>query len=197
MNRALAIVISPLALAAPCAAQPWWWPPTDGLEVAPECPAPSTAVQLTVSGQWPDNCIPNMGQAVRTGNTIDVNVWRDPPPGFCLTVIRPWSMTVDAGLLPAGEYTVYSTYYLNGNPSTTRELMGTFEVDPACGGVPCYANCDSSTTPPILNVQDFGCFLTRYAAGDPYANCDGSTTEPVLNVQDFGCFLTQYAAGCP
>ncbi|MEX2219080.1 MAG: hypothetical protein WD749_10015 [Phycisphaerales bacterium] len=61
----------------------------------------------------------------------------------------------------------------------------------------CYANCDGSTTAPVLNVQDFGCFLTRYAAGEAYANCDQSTQPPVLNVQDFGCFLTQYAAGCP
>jgi hypothetical protein len=63
--------------------------------------------------------------------------------------------------------------------------------------VSCYANCDGSTTLPILNVQDFTCFLQRYAAGDTYANCDQSTTAPVLNVQDFTCFLQQYAAGCP
>jgi hypothetical protein len=29
----------------------------------------------------------------------------------------------------------------------------------------CYANCDNSTTAPILNANDFVCFLTRYAAG--------------------------------
>ncbi len=62
---------------------------------------------------------------------------------------------------------------------------------------PCYANCDASTTAPVLNVLDFACFLNRYAAGDPYANCDGSTTTPVLNVLDFACFLNRYAAGCP
>jgi hypothetical protein len=61
----------------------------------------------------------------------------------------------------------------------------------------CYANCDASTVAPILNVQDFGCFLTRFSSGDSYANCDGSTTPPVLNVQDFGCFLTRFSAGCP
>ncbi|MEX2219510.1 MAG: COX15/CtaA family protein [Phycisphaerales bacterium] len=60
----------------------------------------------------------------------------------------------------------------------------------------CYPNCDGSTQAPVLNVADFGCFLTRYAAGDAYANCDGSTQAPVLNVADFGCFLTRYAAGC-
>ncbi len=61
----------------------------------------------------------------------------------------------------------------------------------------CYANCDGSTTPPVLNVTDFACFLNRYAAGHPYANCDGSTTPPVLNVLDFACFLNRFAAGCP
>jgi outer membrane protein assembly factor BamB len=67
----------------------------------------------------------------------------------------------------------------------------------ALGAPPCYANCDQSTTAPVLNVLDFSCFLNRFAAGDPYANCDGSTTTPVLNVLDFSCFLNRFAAGCP
>jgi hypothetical protein len=73
------------------------------------------------------------------------------------------------------------------------ELNGTAIAEPP----PCYANCDGSTTAPVLNVGDFTCFLQKYAAGDPYANCDGSTVPPVLNVGDFTCFLQQYAAGCP
>jgi hypothetical protein len=64
-------------------------------------------------------------------------------------------------------------------------------------GAICYANCDGSTAQPILNVNDFICFQTKYAAADPGANCDGSTTEPILNVNDFICFQTQFAAGCP
>jgi hypothetical protein len=64
------------------------------------------------------------------------------------------------------------------------------------GPAPCYPNCDASTTPPILNVADFSCFLNSFAAGQSYANCDGSTTPPVLNVADFSCFLNAFAAGC-
>ncbi|MFN0131948.1 MAG: hypothetical protein ACKVW3_05385 [Phycisphaerales bacterium] len=64
-------------------------------------------------------------------------------------------------------------------------------------GVPCYANCDASSVPPVLNVVDFICFQTRFAAQDPYANCDASTTPPVLNVADFVCFLNSFAGGCP
>jgi hypothetical protein len=61
---------------------------------------------------------------------------------------------------------------------------------------PCYANCDASTTPPVLNVQDFTCFLNQFAAGSAYANCDASTTPPVLNISDYSCFLNRFAAGC-
>jgi len=61
---------------------------------------------------------------------------------------------------------------------------------------PCYANCDGSTVAPILNVSDFVCFQTKFAAGDSYANCDGSTVPPVLNVSDFICFQSRFAAGC-
>jgi hypothetical protein len=61
----------------------------------------------------------------------------------------------------------------------------------------CYANCDGSTTAPALNINDFLCFQTRFAAGDSYANCDGSTTAPVLNVNDFLCFQASFATGCP
>jgi probable HAF family extracellular repeat protein len=61
----------------------------------------------------------------------------------------------------------------------------------------CAANCDASTAAPVLNVNDFVCFLGRFAAGDPYANCDNSTTPPLLNVNDFTCFVNHYAAGCP
>jgi len=61
---------------------------------------------------------------------------------------------------------------------------------------PCYANCDGSSIAPILNVSDFICFQTKYAAGDSYANCDNSTVPPILNVSDFICFQSKYAAGC-
>jgi len=64
------------------------------------------------------------------------------------------------------------------------------------GCTPCYPNCDASTIPPVLNVQDFGCFIARFASGQGYANCDRSTVPPVLNVQDFICFLARFAAGC-
>ena len=61
----------------------------------------------------------------------------------------------------------------------------------------CYANCDCSVAAPLLNINDFVCYLNRFATGDPYANCDASTAPPTLNVADFICFMNAYAAGCP
>ncbi len=68
-------------------------------------------------------------------------------------------------------------------------------------GLPqCPANCDGSRNAslcPTLSVNDFLCFLDRFAAGDQRANCDASTLAPTLNVLDFICFLNAFASGCP
>jgi hypothetical protein len=100
--------------------------------------------------------------------------------------------TAGAQAIAVSSYTSTTNWGGGGNGGAIVAEF-TFTAGPA----PCYANCDTSTSPPILNVQDFTCFLQRYAAGESYANCDNSTTEPTLNVQDFTCFLQQYAAGCP
>jgi hypothetical protein len=85
-------------------------------------------------------------------------------------------------------------------------LAGGFWAGAVGGATPCYANCDQSTAVPVLNVDDFTCFINQYALAQSlppaqqvahYANCDGSTAAPVLNVDDFTCFINRYAAGCP
>jgi probable HAF family extracellular repeat protein len=72
--------------------------------------------------------------------------------------------------------------------------------------LPCTANCDNSTSSPILNIDDFTCFINQFAAAAAlphaqqlthYANCDGSTTAPALNIDDFTCFINRFAQGCP
>jgi hypothetical protein len=57
----------------------------------------------------------------------------------------------------------------------------------------CYGNCDASTVTPVLNVDDFVCFLSRFAAADPWADC---THDQALNVDDLVCFQSSFAAGC-
>jgi probable HAF family extracellular repeat protein len=120
---------------------------------------------------------PQLAWIFRDGVMEDLNIVAQPPAG--------WTLTAAMSINQAGDIAGWGSF--NG-ASRAFLLRAT--------GAGCYANCDGSTTAPILNVADFTCFLTKFAAGDPYANCDGSTTEPILNVADFTCFLTKFAAGC-
>ncbi len=87
-----------------------------------------------------------------------------------------------------------------GQPDAGQMSGGTLFVTggfwPLPESVSCYANCDGSSLAPILNINDFQCFMNLYAAQDPRANCDNSSSPPVLNVNDFQCFLNTYAVGC-
>ncbi|MFN0133345.1 MAG: GC-type dockerin domain-anchored protein [Phycisphaerales bacterium] len=111
-----------------------------------------------------------------------------------------WSSIDGGGTTTAGTGGPYTVVGTIGQPDAGRGTgaafvcVGGFWAVAAGGG--CYANCDGSTATPVLNVNDFTCFLNKFAAGDASANCDGSTTTPVLNVNDFTCFLNAFAAGC-
>ncbi len=56
---------------------------------------------------------------------------------------------------------------------------------------PCYPDCNQSNS---LTIADFGCFQTKFVAGDPYADCNAAAG---LTVADFGCFQTKFVQGCP
>ncbi len=73
----------------------------------------------------------------------------------------------------------------SGNNGIAMYGLGTIET--AAG---CYPDCDASGT---LDIDDFICFQTFFALGDPYADCDGSGT---LDIDDFICFQTFFAIGC-
>ena len=60
--------------------------------------------------------------------------------------------------LPNGSY----TFWIQQLGAVTN-----YRMDFVVGPPDCYANCDSSTLSPVLNVNDFTCFLNKYAAGCP------------------------------
>src|SRR5262249_15989351 len=143
-----------------------------------------------------------------TPGTLDDNLRLTHPSSPCIDSADNGRLPPDATDLDAdGDTTEPIPLDLDLNPRSVHDLgppnagqrpgpipdRACFETQPPV----CYANCDGSTTQPVLNVIDFACFLNRYASGDTYANCDGSTTPPQLNVLDFACFLNSYAAGCP
>lgn len=93
--------------------------------------------------------------------------------------------------------TTWSLFAFGPDPVTgVANFVVTIEGAVTVPPVPCYANCDGSTTTPTLTANDFQCFLNSFASSNSYANCDGSTTTPTLTANDFQCFLNAFAAGC-
>lgn len=54
----------------------------------------------------------------------------------------------------------------------------------------CYPDCDHDGAG---TVDDFICFQTQFALGNPYADCDG---DLALTIDDFICFQTFFCCGC-
>lgn len=80
----------------------------------------------------------------------------------------PWySIDGGGGVSTGGSFTLMGQV---GQPDTACLPGGGFSIaggvltTPSCATL-CYPNCDGSTTPPVLNVLDFACFLNRFAAG--------------------------------
>lgn len=109
----------------------------------------------------------------------------------------PGSLASLQGVASNGTWTlrIEDQFNLDGGSLNAWSLTLTPGQLPTCVGA-CYANCDNSTVVPILNANDFSCFLNAFAAGQSYANCDNSTVVPILNANDFSCFLNAFAAGC-
>jgi hypothetical protein len=83
---------------------------------------------------------------------------------------------------PGGKYVAFTNPFpdsLNGGGA----WLGPIDA-------PCQPDCDENGT---LNIDDFICFQTLFALGDPAADCDGSSS---LNIDDFICFQTLFALGC-
>jgi spore coat protein A, manganese oxidase len=125
------------------------------------------------------------GQIVATGPRIP----RPASEGGWKDTVRADPLQITRVIARFEDYTGLFAYHCHILEHEDHEMMRQFEAT-------CYANCDTSTQAPVLNVGDFTCFLQQFAAGNPYANCDSSTQTPVLNVGDFTCFLQRFAAGC-
>jgi hypothetical protein len=163
--------------------------------------SPITLASSTVQGGW--------------GTTPSLDpLFVNPPAGNFR--LRPGSPCIDSAnntLVPSGILTD-----LDGNPRFHDDPASPNTGIPGGAGGPaitdmgayefhfCYPNCDASTAAPLLNVEDFSCFINEFAAAQAlphqqqlahYANCDQSTTPPVLNVEDFSCFINRFVQGCP
>jgi hypothetical protein len=81
---------------------------------------------------------------------------------------------------------IFAVFLQGSTPSESG--YGVFLASPEAST--CQADCDASGT---LNIDDFICFQTLFALGDPLADCDANGG---LNIDDFICFQTLFALGC-
>ena len=107
-----------------------------------------------------------------------------------MTGLTPW---MDPRGMDGPDLVVQCEYVTPEQPFLQKYMLVHITI---ATGQPCYANCDGSTTAPLLTANDFQCFLNRFAAGDIGANCDASTPMPLLTANDFQCFLNRFASGC-
>ncbi|MCH8270364.1 MAG: SBBP repeat-containing protein, partial [Planctomycetes bacterium] len=62
----------------------------------------------------------------------------------------------------------------------------------------CYADCNKTAGPRVLDLFDFLCFQDSFVNREPYAcDCDISTGPIVCDIFDFLCFQNAFVAGCP
>jgi hypothetical protein len=146
-------------------------------------PAITFDVPYTYSG---GHLLVEIRQSGATGTSRSVDALSSSTAGYATQFSAAWT----------GSYTGATAS--QGNFSVIQFTTG--------GSSLCYANCDASTVEPVLNVDDFTCFINEFAQAQTlpheqqvtaYANCDQSTIAPALNVDDFTCFINQFAQGCP
>jgi hypothetical protein len=143
--------------------------------------------------------MPQINYVARWNRTT--SQWTVVDGGVTGGAIPPSNFPSVFGLAAIGNKLYVGGNFVEMNGQTANGLAARVACEPAC-----YANCDGSTTAPVLNVDDFSCFVNEFAAAQAlplsqqvtsYANCDASTAAPVLNVDDFTCFINRFAAGCP
>jgi trimeric autotransporter adhesin len=146
--------------------------------------------QLYAGGSFVSTVAPELSRIARWDRTSWVSV-----NGGVDTDV--WAMQSYGGRLHiGGDFNV-------GIISSTLSSFSPFWITSICG---CYPNCDNSSTSPVLNIDDFTCFINSFAAAQSlshaqqinhYTNCDRSLNSPVLNIDDFTCFINRFAIGCP
>jgi hypothetical protein len=149
---------------------------------------------------------------IASGTMVPLDSWNRMAM-YCDFASRQYTLTVNGRItvINAPFGTLADDFFRGGSFLTQTNEVSTavaysddLSIEALTTG-PCYANCDGSTTAPVLNVEDFTCFINSFAEGltlDAHqqvhhrANCDGSTTVPVLNIDDFTCFINAFAQGC-
>ncbi|MFN0132983.1 MAG: hypothetical protein ACKVW3_10725 [Phycisphaerales bacterium] len=150
----------------------------------------------------------------RTDQPRDQTIHQQPPPIKMGDIVAGYAQWELARRLDTGEIVGWGSVGTQGPPAGAPSgplsdlfIMVRGNANLTQAFARCYdANCDGSTTTPLLSVNDFICFGNAFAAAQnlpyeqhvvSYANCDGSIWPPVLTVNDYQCFNNAFVSPCP
>ena len=117
------------------------WPP-ENVEIIPPNPTSADTVEIILSGQWPDSCIPTGSTALVSGENVFFDVLSNTAIMMpCALVVTPWRQSQTVGPLPSGTYNLYARHIAGAFwgpdwPQPTPDpslytLITQFEVTPA------------------------------------------------------------------
>jgi len=105
-NLNLVLVISVLlSIISAQAIGDGFWPPSD-VQIEPQKPTSADVVAITLSGTWPDSCVPDVSYISVEGNDIYFGVIRSFSES-CSQELTPWQLTESVGPLSPGTYNLY------------------------------------------------------------------------------------------
>lgn len=129
-TKIISVLAITAALAGVSLAQGAWNPSSYTLQIAPPHPNSTEAITLTLSGQWPDSCVP-VGSAISVvGNDILWDIQLDMSDHYCLQVISSWHQTRTLDPLAVGVYRVRIRPVEDGFLPIPYFTIGTFRVSP-------------------------------------------------------------------
>lgn len=136
-------------------------------------PMPSAIAVIPEDQPWPMTVEPAITQVLGTGEEAEVRLSMRLPPEA------------------AGDFALLVTARREADRGARAFAELTLRVR-------CYADCDATTGPGVLDIFDFLCFGNKFDQRDPYAcDCDLSTGPGVCDIFDFLCFGNAFSAGCP
>jgi Immunoglobulin domain len=101
----------------------------------------------------------------------------------------PGGSIIAGAATPALEISNVSSADAGAYQCVVSNTCGSLGSDATLAGV-CDGDCDCDGT---LGIDDFICFQTLFAIGEPAADCDANGQ---LAIDDFICFQTAFALGC-
>ena len=76
------------------------------VSVTPPNPTELDDLTVTLSGEWPDSCTPQLVGAELANGILDVEAIIQFPDAACADVISPYQVSIEVGPLPPGDYLV-------------------------------------------------------------------------------------------